>query len=110
MQPNRLNARRVNKIFGGKQPMMRDSVITNACCFGEYHTNFNPLQLNGTQKMHFTSDDIGPFYMTPEEREARKYDYNTGKVRKRPILKKRMVEMLKEMSIVNPTGNTRKLQ
>jgi hypothetical protein len=70
MQPNQLNARRVNKNFGGKQPMMRDSVITDTCCFGEYHTNSNPLQLNGTQKMNFTSDDIGPyFYMTPKERE-----------------------------------------
>ncbi len=60
--------------------------------------------------MYFTEDDIGPFYMTPKEREARKYDHNTGKVCKRPILKKRMVEMLKEMSIINKSGNAKKLQ
>jgi hypothetical protein len=109
MQPNRFNTRKVNKIFGGKQPMMRESVISDACYFSEYHTSSYTLQLNGTQKIHFTSDAVGPFYMLPKEREARKYDYNTGMVCKRPVLKQRMVEMLREMNIINPRGNAKKI-
>jgi hypothetical protein len=110
MQPNGLNARRVNKNFRGKQPIMCDSVITDPSCFGEYHDNTYNLQLNDSQKMNFTADDTGPFYLNETERLAQKYDTDTGKVCKRPILKERLVEMLKEMKMINPKGNMKKIQ
>ncbi len=70
-------------MFRGKQPMMRDSKLTNTDCFVPHHTPNHSLQLNDTQHMVFTENDIGPFYLNPREREKSKYDVRTGnKVKK----------------------------
>jgi hypothetical protein len=80
MQPRGLNISKISKNYGGKQPIMRDSIINDVTCFGPYHNKTYPLQLNGTQVMTFTEEDEGPFYLTPEQREKRKYDICTGKM------------------------------
>jgi hypothetical protein len=110
MQPEGLNTKRINKNFGGKQPMMRPSKLTNKHCFGPYHNKTFKLQLGDTQHMNFTDLDMGPFYFTKKEKEDRKLDGQTGKYCKRPILKENLVEMLKEKNILNPKGGLQLLQ
>jgi hypothetical protein len=110
MQPRGLNISKISKNYGGKQPMMRDSTITDTTCFGPYHNRTYPLQLNGTQVMTFTDKDEGPFYLTPEQRERRKYDICTGKMIEKYYVKSRLVEMLQEMNIKNPIGSFKELQ
>ena len=53
---------------------MRDSTLISLKNFGPYIDLPNQLKLNDVQSMVFKSDDYGPFYMKPEEAEARKYD------------------------------------
>ena len=62
MRPNRLNLNKVSVKFGGKQPKIRDSILT-ANCFGPYHNDSYDLQVGSVQKMQFGENDIGPFYM-----------------------------------------------
>ena len=52
---------------------------------GPYHNSEYPLQPGSVQSMQFKSTDTGPCYMTKEEREARRYDVDTGEVYKRDI-------------------------
>jgi hypothetical protein len=110
MQPRGLNISKISKNYGGKQPLMRDSTIDDATCFGPYHDMTYPLQLNGKQVMTFTEEDKGPFYLTPEQREKRKYDICTGKMIEKYYVKSRLVEMLQEMNIKNPVGSFKQLQ
>jgi hypothetical protein len=52
--------------------------------------------------MVFDESDTGPFYASQGKSEKRKLDGNTGKLQEWPILKDRMIEMLKECSIIDP--------
>jgi hypothetical protein len=63
LQPDGLNINKVNKYYGGKQAMMRDSVLDTAECFGPYHDENYNLQIGSTQRMVYTELDPGPFYM-----------------------------------------------
>jgi hypothetical protein len=110
MKPDGLNYRRVSKNFGGKQPKMRSSVLTDKNCFGKFHNASYPLQLGDEQQMFFSDTDEGPFYLSSAEKQRRKYDKNTGKLRKRYILKENLIKMLKDMNIINPTGMLKPLQ
>ena len=56
-----LQASRVNLKFGGGQPLMRDTEITEGCL-----GPFNPtLRVSDIQHMAFRSTDDGPFYLSP---------------------------------------------
>jgi hypothetical protein len=110
MQPNGLNAQKVNKYYGGKQVSMRDSKLTSKECFGKYHDKDYKLQLNSTQSKVYKEGDIGPFYLSPLQREQRKYDKNTKKMQKKYYVGSKLIEMLKEMNILTPAGNVQQLR
>ena len=76
MRPDGLNARRVSKQFGGKQPKMRNSKIENESYLGPYE---RVLNVGDVQSMTFNDTDIGPIYMTEQQRMLRKYDKLLGK-------------------------------
>jgi hypothetical protein len=103
-KPDGLSTMRIRKLFGGKQPLMRDSKLTSKC-FGPYHSTDYELQPNSIQKMVFSDSDVGPFYMGDKERESNKLDIRTGKKRKKYIIKEEMKKNLKAMGILNPTGS-----
>jgi hypothetical protein len=44
MQPDGLNMRKVNKLFGGQQPKMHPSKLVDKGCFGHHHTKTYNLQ------------------------------------------------------------------
>jgi hypothetical protein len=59
-KPDGLSTIRIRKLFGGKQPLMRDSKLTSKC-FGPYHSTDHELQPDSIQKMVFSDIDVGPF-------------------------------------------------
>ena len=67
-----LDAYRMNKSYGGVQPMMRESKIKDHDGYLGMHER--TLQVGDTQSFVFTSDDEGPFWMSPEERELNRHD------------------------------------
>jgi hypothetical protein len=109
LQPDGLNLRKIRKNFGGKQPKMYNSVLTLDCC-GKCHNGNSPLQEGSTQSMCFLPTDSGPFYLTPTEKISRKEDQRKEGTRTRTLKREKLVEMLKEMGIVNPFGNVKQLQ
>ncbi len=62
---------------------MRDSKLTSEECFGKYHDKDFKLQLNSIQSMVYKEGDVGPFYLSPQQREQRKYDNDTKKTWKK---------------------------
>ena len=68
-----LNAGRMNKLYGGKVPAMRVTKIEKADGFlGQFDCGV--LKVGDDQHLVFWSTNIGPFYMTPNEQEAIRYD------------------------------------
>jgi hypothetical protein len=110
MQPNGLNSQKINKYFGGKQVKMRDSKLTNEKCFGPYHDQTFPLQLNSIQSMVYKEGDEGPFHLTTEQRIQKKFDKKTKKTRKKYYVRDKLIEMLKEMNILTPVGSIQHLR
>ena len=110
LQPNGLSSVRINKNFGGKQPKMRSSKLTDVSLFGPYHSPAYKLQLGDTQSMVFIDGDIGPFYLSEEERRKRMFDVSTGEMSEKKILKKDLIAALKTANIVDPRGTTEQLQ
>jgi hypothetical protein len=72
-RPDGLNASRMNKSFGGKSPAMHTTIIgTRESGFlGCYPSILEPGQ---TQHLSFSETDIGPFWMTPDERTLNRLD------------------------------------
>ena len=65
-----LDARKMNVSYGGKQAVMRATKIESVDgCLGPYPSI---LTEGSEQKMIFEEGDVGPFWMSPEEREASK--------------------------------------
>ena len=60
-----LDAYSMNRGYGGAQPMMRESKIKEHD--GYLGSNARTLEVGDTQSFVFTSDDDGPFWMTPQE-------------------------------------------
>jgi len=77
----------MNKSFGGNKPKMRETQIKQEKGYlGPYQ---RLLQPGDTQKMILESNDVGPFQMSPEEREKQRHDiYVKGRVVKRKLPKK----------------------
>ncbi|KAI2513790.1 hypothetical protein MHU86_573 [Fragilaria crotonensis] len=71
-RPDGLNASRMNKSFGGKSPAMHPTVIDRESGFlGPYPRILEP---GHTQRLTFTETDVGPFWMTPNERISNRLD------------------------------------
>ena len=68
-----LDAYRINKKYGGAQPMMRESsMIKDHDGYLGMHEHI--LHIGDTQSFVFTSNVKGPFWMSPEKRELNRHD------------------------------------
>ena len=69
-QDGALDAQTMSRSFGGKQPKMHSSEIKGDCLgpFGSM------LRVGDLQSMVFNADDEGPWWLSSEARERRKYD------------------------------------
>jgi hypothetical protein len=78
LQPDGLSITKISKSFGGKQPKMRPSKLTESC-FGPFHTPTYLLQPGMYQQMWFPKSHRGPFYLSDAEKESRRFDKASGK-------------------------------
>ena len=62
------------------------------------------------QSMQFTDKDVGPCYLSDEDKQKRKLDIHLGKTREQDLNKSSLVESLKNAGIQNPTGHKKDLQ
>ena len=63
------------------------------------------------QSFVYTENDIGPFYMSEQERNSRKYDVNLGSRKPKPKTKVELKrEMINKQPGCNIKGNAEKLQ
>jgi hypothetical protein len=67
-----LDAYSMKRGYGGAQPMMRKSKIKEH--YGYLGSNARILDVGDTQSFVFTSDNNGPFWMTPQQRELNRND------------------------------------
>ena len=112
MQPDGLNANSIRKNYGGKQPKMRNTLLTSDVVLGPYHVP-GGLSTGDTQTLVFPDDDVshGPFWMTEQQKQQKRYDIDTGTVRER---NKTRDILIKDLQQADPTieakGNLKKLQ
>ncbi len=64
--------------FGGAQPFLRDTVITEGCL----STHDPKLAIGDTQTLVFGPAEIGPFYLSEKERREKRDDVGTGVFKK----------------------------
>ena len=72
-----LSAQHMSKTYGGAQAMMRDTAILTEDGFLGVHLPF--LRVGDIQSMLFKPTDTGPWYLSPEQKEAQRHDRATGK-------------------------------
>ena len=95
-----LSAMHMSRTFGGAQPIMRDTVIIQAD--GYLGTHSPKLNVGDTQSLVFKPDDIGPWYISREQREAQRYDRPTGQSRRVERSKKLLIKALSEAGVELP--------
>jgi hypothetical protein len=82
-----LNAGRMLKLFGGKQPRMRATKIKKREGYlGTYQAS---VTVGDVQQMVFSPTDTGPCWMLPEEREAKRKDKILSTTKVQNFTKKR---------------------
>ena len=110
LRPNGLNLNKIGIRYGGKQPIMRNSLLNEKTYFGPYHNSEYTLQPGMHQTMQFNTDDTGPCYLTEEERLVQRLDRDSGVKKTKFATKDELKLLLKGVGILNPVGNKKQLQ
>jgi hypothetical protein len=92
-----LDANKMSKSFGGSQPKMRDTQIKAVEGFLGPHTRC--LEVGDVQSMVFKPTDSGPWYLTAEEKEARRHDKPTGRSKTIERTKQELVDALEAADV-----------
>ena len=90
MRDGALNANLMSVKYGGKQGKLRNTKIR------EVGTYQRILNIGDVQSMIFCKEDIGSFYLKPEERICKKRDRFSGVIKTIEKNKKRLMEELKQ--------------
>ena len=103
-----LNVENITKAFGGKQAHLHDTLIKE--CDGYLGPFPKILRPGDVQSMVFKESDIGPFWLSEQERLHQQYDeIEHGKKVKRKLRKDELVKKLAEAG-VTATGNYTTIQ
>lgn len=103
-----LDASSMNKEFGVSQPRMRDTrILDERGCLG---TKPRILEEGDTQTMKFALADRGPFNLTPEEREARRFDTEYGDAKVTSKTKKDLITDLTARGVHLPSKFPNKMR
>jgi hypothetical protein len=95
---NGLNVQCMSKLFGGKQPIMIDTMMAK---HEGYIGSFNPkLQIGDTQRIFFQPEDVGPFWMTNQEWERKCHDIIKPGTKLVKWTKKELIKLLKIKALV----------
>ena len=95
LRPDGLNAKMMNKGYGGTQLNMRESTIKDETYLGLY-SHPHKLHIGDTQHMQFQPNDYGPFYLTPEDRANRKFNVESSENEKKKHTKMQLIKMIDE--------------
>ena len=106
LRPDGLNAKEVSKYYGGGRKL-RNTKILDATYLGP---NNPMLHVGDTQLMTFVEGDIGPFYLTPEEREANKHDRVIDVLETKKYTKNQLKQKIKDLTGVDVTGTLKDIQ
>jgi hypothetical protein len=93
-----LNALHMSKNYGGAQPVMRDTTILSD--IGYLGPNSPLLKVGDTQSLIFKTEDSGPWYLSPEEKERQRHNRPTGKRKRIERSKKMLVDALAAAGVV----------
>jgi hypothetical protein len=93
-----LNVQRMSKLYGGKQPKMRDTVITHEKGFLGPFTK--TLRVGDTQSLVFKAADSGPFWLSIEERERKRNDILKEGIKQVKQTKKELIKALEQKGII----------
>ena len=96
-RPGALNAFQMSKTYGGAQAVMRDTTIMSKERYLGAH--LPRLNVGDTQSFIFNSDDCGPFYLSPEQREQQRRDRPTGKIKRVERSKKMLMNALSNAGV-----------
>ena len=112
MPDDALKVEGMNKGYGGEQNVMRASTIHSADGYlGPHAYIIGKLKVGDVQKMIFSADDEGPYWMTPEEREQTRKDQYGPTIITKEYTKPQLIQLLKtERGIVSPKGNKQQIQ
>ena len=102
-----LNISGINKLWGGSQNMMRDSLIADNSYLGTFNHE-SKLRVGNSQSMVFNENDTGPFWLSNERRNELKYDQDLGPKYKE-LTKKELIRNLTSNNI-SPIGTLADLQ
>ena len=84
MCPDGLCANTLNKGYGGCQSHMRNSKIADHTYLGPF-THPGKLNIGEEQSMQYQMGDVGPFYLSPEDRVESIFDVETDITEKKRI-------------------------
>jgi hypothetical protein len=112
MPDDALKVEGMNKGYGGEQNVMRASTIRSADGYlGPHAYIVGKLKVGDVQKMIFSADDEGPYWMTPEEREQTRKDQYGPTIITKEYTKPQLIQLLeRERGIVSPKGNKQQIQ
>jgi hypothetical protein len=94
---NGLNVERMLKSYGGKQAILRDTLIKQEK--GYLGTHLRTLRPGDIQKMAIQDSDDSPFWMTPIEREQRRFDIILPGTKVRRFTKAELLVFLQEKGV-----------
>ena len=90
---------------------MRDSEIAEETYLGPFKHS-KCLNVGDIQQMSFQPTDPGPFYLLPEEREARRNDVRSNDTQKKKYTKRQLCDKIMEETngLTKPKGNLKEIQ
>jgi hypothetical protein len=111
MPDDALKVEGMNKGYGGEQNKMKASTISSVEGFLGPYVHNHKLKVGDKQKMIFSPEDEGPYWMTPEEREKTRKDQYGSTMIQKEYTKPQLIEILeKEKGIVSPKGNRQQIR
>ena len=93
-----LNAQQMSQNYGGTQPIMRDTTIMNTIGYLGSHLPCL-LDVGQVQSLVYKAEDIGPWYLSPEQRELQRHNKPTGRSRTVERSKKLLIKALTDAGV-----------
>jgi len=87
----------MNVKYGGRVPSMHSTKIEEGCIGSFGHST--RLAYGSEQSMTFLPTDEGPFYLSKEERQVKKFDHRTGEKIKQKQQKAELIALLKARNV-----------
>jgi hypothetical protein len=111
MPDDALKVEGMNKGYGGEQNKMKPSTVNSIEGYLGPYMHSRKLKVGNHQKMIFSPEDEGPYWMMPEEREQKRKDQHGSTIIQKEYTKPEMIEILeKEKGIVSSKGNRQQIR